>query len=138
MGKGNEKFRVLDTYPSVFIAPLINNYAYQTATENGIRVVISDRDPSILYNNNLSLDPNNSNNIMLHLLYTILSSHIDENKRSWDTISLETIKMNTLNNINDHGYAVIEIHPQTSLFFFYFSSDPKQFIKTLLPWLAQN
>lgn len=149
MKKSDEKIHtLLGIYPSVFIAPFnqVNNDTYQAAAANGMRVVSADpvRDPPTLYNvafNSRSDNGNNNSSNVLHLPYTVLTAYVDKNGKSWDAMPLEAIKRDTLDSIKNHGYAVIEMHPQEFVTFdnstqnYIINQNHLQDIENFVQWL---
>ena len=110
MQKTNEKiYGTLKVSPTVFIAPFnkINNSTFFAAKKNGMNTVSS----------NPTTDPPASRVFpdsigMYHLPFSALTAYVDKDGEHWDPVPLATIERDILNSLKNHGYAVVEMHPQ--------------------------
>jgi peptidoglycan/xylan/chitin deacetylase (PgdA/CDA1 family) len=110
MQKTDEKiYGMLKVSPTVFIAPFnkINNSTFLAAKKNEMNTVSSGPaiDPPAS-----KVSPDSAG--MYHLPFSALTAYVDKDGKHWDPVPLATIERNILNGLENHGYAVVEMHPQ--------------------------
>lgn len=110
MQKTNKKiYDTLKVSPTVFIAPFnkINNSTFLAAKKNGMNTVSSNPaiDPPAF-----RVFPDSAGTY--HLPFSALTAYVDKDGKHWDPVPLATIERDILNGLNNHGYAVVEMHPQ--------------------------
>lgn len=102
-------YSTLKVNPTVFIAPFnkINNSTFLAAKQSGINTVSSGPtvDPPA---NSVSPDAMG----MYHLPFSAATAYVDKDGKNWDPVPLATIENDILNGLKNHGYSVVEMHPQ--------------------------
>lgn len=110
MQKTNEKIHsVLKVNSTVFIAPFnkVDNSTFLAAKKSGINTISS----------NPAIDPPAPKVLpdlmgMYHLPYSTVTAYVDKDGKHWDYTPLDKIKRDIVNALREHGYAVVEMHPQ--------------------------